>query len=69
MKHLSCNVISVSAKEETGIDDLENEIKNIEILGHIPDGLVYAEYNEKAFSYWSETYTVLEGKVADENII
>ena len=45
----------------------ENEIKNIEILGHIPDGLVYAEYNEKAFSYWSETYTVLEGKVADEN--
>ena len=45
----------------------ENEIKDIEILGHIPDGLVYAEYNEKAFSYWSETYTVLEGKVADEN--
>ena len=35
LKHLSCNVISVSAKEETGIDDLENEIKNMFFNGEI----------------------------------
>ena len=29
LKHLSCNVISVSAKEETGIDKLESEIKDM----------------------------------------
>lgn len=35
LKHLSCNVISVSAKEETGIDMLENEIKNMFFNGDI----------------------------------
>lgn len=35
LKHLSCNVISVSAKEETGIDILENEIKNMFFNGDI----------------------------------
>ena len=35
LKHLSCNVISVSAKEETGIDDLETEIKNMFFNGEI----------------------------------
>ena len=35
LKHLSCNVISVSAKEETGIDSLESEIKDMFFNGDI----------------------------------
>ena len=35
LKHLSCNVISVSAKEETGIDKLESEIKDMFFNGNI----------------------------------
>ncbi len=35
LQHLSCNVISVSAKEETGMDRLESEIKNMFFKGDI----------------------------------
>ena len=35
LKHLSCNVISVSAKEEKGIDKLESEIKDMFFNGNI----------------------------------
>lgn len=45
----------------------ENTMNNMKILGYIPEGMVYAEYNKKAFSYWSETYTGLETDEADED--
>ena len=34
-------------------------IENVKILGYIPDGMTFVEYDESAFSYWADTYTFL----------
>ncbi len=45
----------------------ENTVNGLKIIGHIPDGMVYANYDEEAFSFWNETYTGLETLEPDEN--
>lgn len=45
----------------------ENEVNNIKILGNIPEGMTYVDYDEDAFSFWNLTYTVLEPKTPDSN--
>ena len=43
------------------------EISDIKILGNIPEGMTYVEYDKEAFSFWNERYTGLETLVPDSN--
>lgn len=45
----------------------DNVIDDIRILGHIPEGMTYVEYDKEAFSFWNEKYTGLETLVPDSN--
>ena len=52
--------VSVTNTTDTDIDD-------IKILGNIPEGMTYVEYDKEAFSFWNERYTGLETLVPDSN--
>lgn len=45
----------------------DNVIDDIRMLGYIPDGMTYVEYDKEAFSFWNEKYTGLETLVPDSN--
>ncbi len=45
----------------------QSPIDNVKIAGHIPEGMVYAEYMEENFAYWAEMYTALETLIPDKN--
>ncbi len=45
----------------------DSVINDIRILGHIPEGMTYVEYDKEAFSFWNEKYTGLETLVPDSN--
>ena len=53
--------------EITVTNTTENEINNVKILGNIPEGMTYVDYDEDAFSFWNLTYTMLEPKTPDSN--
>ena len=55
-------------KYEINVTNTTKEpISNIKLLGHIPEGMIYVDYSEEAFSYWAETYTPLETDQKDQN--
>lgn len=55
-------------KYEISVTNTTKEpINNIKLLGHIPEGMIYVDYSEEAFSYWAETYTPLETNQKDQN--
>ena len=53
--------------EITLTNTTEDAINNIKILGNIPEGTVFVDYDEDAFSFWNLTYTMLEPKTPDSN--
>ena len=53
--------------EITLTNTTEDAINNVKILGNIPEGTVFVDYDEDAFSFWNLTYTMLEPKTPDSN--
>ena len=53
--------------EITLTNTTEDAINNVKVLGNIPEGTVFVDYDEDAFSFWNLTYTMLEPKTPDSN--